>query len=71
MSRPENPTPNPYPPFVTTADEKRRWDACAEAADAMFADLEPAQRREQAWSAARVLYNSDIPTGDPVKTTGV
>lgn len=64
MSEPE--TPNPYPPYVVTPEQKRRWDKALEAAEAMFADLEPSQQREQAWGAARVLYNSDIPTGDPV-----
>ena len=51
-----------YPPYVVTVEERRRWDLSVEAAEAYFADLEPRQRREQVWSAARVLYRSDIPT---------
>jgi hypothetical protein len=30
----------------------------------MFADLDPGERRTQVWSAIRVFYNSDAPTGD-------
>lgn len=53
-----------YPPYVVTDENRRRWDACIELADAMFQGLDPGQQREQAWSAARVFYFSDAPTGD-------
>jgi hypothetical protein len=35
-----------------------------QAAEALFADLDEGERREQVWSATRALYQSDIPTGD-------
>lgn len=53
-----------YPPYVITLEHKRRWDTCEELAEAMFADLDPGERRTQVWSAIRVFYHSDQPTGD-------
>src|SRR4051812_32027307 len=51
-----------YPPYVLTAQEEHRWDLCEQMSEALFADLDPGQRREQVWSATRALYSSDIPT---------
>lgn len=51
-----------YPPYVVTPEDRHRWDLAADAAEGYFADLEPAQRREQVWSATRALYHSDMPT---------
>jgi hypothetical protein len=53
-----------YPPYVVTLEQKRRWDACEDLAEAMFEDLDPGERRTQVWSAIRVFYQSDMPTGD-------
>ena len=44
-------------------EERRRWDLCVQMSEALFADLEPGQRREQVWSATRALYQSEIPRG--------
>jgi hypothetical protein len=54
----------PYPGFVTTREQKRRWDRAEDLAESMFADLDPAERRVQVWSAIRVFFFSDMPTGD-------
>lgn len=54
-----------YPPYVITREDKRRWDLAAEAAELVFADLDPGQRRVQVWSATRVFYQSAAPTGAP------
>jgi hypothetical protein len=53
-----------YPPYVVMLEEKRRWDL-----QALFADLDPGERREQVWSATRALYHSDIATGDESEAT--
>lgn len=53
-----------YPPYVRSLEEKRRWDVSEDLAEAMFADLEEGERRAQMWSAIRVFYRSDAPTGD-------
>lgn len=69
MSAPENPILDEYPPYVVSDEDKRRWDLCVEAAEGLYADLPESERRAQVWSATRAFYTSDIPTGDPVKTT--
>jgi hypothetical protein len=51
-----------YPPYVVTPEDEHRWDLCEKMSEDLFADLEPAQRREQVWSATRAMYHSDIPT---------
>jgi hypothetical protein len=53
-----------YPPYVNTDEERRRWDTCAEVAEAVFGDLPPASLAEQVWSATRSLYFSALPIGD-------
>jgi hypothetical protein len=53
-----------YPPYVVAAEDRRRWDLCAQAAEALFADLDDGERRTQVWSATRAFYQSDMPTGD-------
>jgi hypothetical protein len=53
-----------YPPYVVSLEQKRRWDTCEELAEAIFGDLDPGQARAQVWSAVRVYYQSDMPTGD-------
>jgi hypothetical protein len=60
----------PYPPYVQSLEEKRRWDVCEELAEAMFGDLDPGQARAQIWSATRVYYRSDMPTGDESERCG-
>lgn len=48
-----------YPPWVSSAGERRRWDlACAIAAQMFPDEGDPSC----AWLAARSLYRSDIPT---------
>ena len=51
-----------YPPHVLTAADEHRWDLCEQMSNALFADLDPGERREQVWSATRAIYHSDIPT---------
>jgi hypothetical protein len=58
-----------YPPYVVMLEEKRRWDLCLQMSQALFADLDPGERREQVWSATRALYHSDIATGDESEAT--
>jgi hypothetical protein len=53
-----------YPPYVLTLEQKRRWDLAERVAEAYFAGLEDGERRTQVWSATRVFYDSDWPTGD-------
>lgn len=44
-----------YPPFVSTAEEKQRWDNAKGVAEELFGD----QGAEQVWSATRAIYNDD------------
>jgi hypothetical protein len=60
-----------YPPYVDTIDDTRRWDRCEDLAEAMFTDLDPSERRTQVWSAIRVFYSSDSPTGDDAESDEV
>lgn len=62
---------DPYPPFVVTPEQRRRWDFCVQGAEGLFADLPEAERTVQVWSATRALYNSDIPTDPPGQPTPV
>lgn len=48
----------PYPPFVTSAEDRERWDFSQGIAEELFADL----GAEQVWSATRAIYSSDLPT---------
>ena len=51
------------PPYVVTPEQERRWNLCEDMSKALFADLDPEERREQVWSATRALYQSEIPRG--------
>jgi hypothetical protein len=51
-------------PYVQSLEDKSRWDVREDLAEAMFADLEPGERRAQVWSAIRAFYQSDMPTSD-------
>jgi hypothetical protein len=50
-----------YPPYVVMLEQKRRWDLCEQMSEALFADLDPGERRAQVWSSTRAFYASDIP----------
>lgn len=52
---------NPYPPYVVTPEQKRRWDAASAAARNVAAGIGGNERT--VWLATRSLYKSDIPTG--------
>lgn len=62
----DEPRDNPYPPYVLTPEQRRRWDA-AEAAARRVAE-EIGGNEETVWLATRSLYKSDIPTGPPLET---
>lgn len=47
-----------YPPFVTTAEDRDRWDASLGLAEELFGDL----GETMVWGSARAIFNSDIPT---------
>jgi len=47
-----------YPPFVTSAEDRERWDRATDLAQAIFGD----DGEAAVWGATRALYNSDIPT---------
>lgn len=47
-----------YPPFVTSAADRERWDLAVGIAEETFGDDGPAAT----WSAARVIFSSPIPT---------
>lgn len=47
-----------YPPFVTTAEQKVRWDAAKGIAETVMGDV----GEEAIWGATRVLYFSPAPT---------
>jgi hypothetical protein len=49
----------PYPPYIESAEERRRWDLCEGIGEALFGDLDPAS----VWLATRAIYRSDVPTG--------
>jgi hypothetical protein len=51
--------PAPHPPYVESAEERRRWDLCEAIAEALFGDLD----RASVWMATRAIYRSDLPTG--------
>lgn len=52
-----------YPDYVQTAEEKRRWDLCREAAEGVRKMV--GGNAETVWLATRSLYKSDIPTDAP------
>lgn len=56
-TQPAPPKQENYPPYVTTDEERKRWDYCVAIAENMFEGDDPAN----AWMAARSIYNSDIP----------
>jgi hypothetical protein len=53
----ETPGPTPDPPFVVTKADKRRWELCQAIA---WRTLGP--DAAGVWMAARVLFQSRIPT---------
>jgi len=50
-----------YPPYVTTAAERERWDLAEGIARQMFGDASP----YDVWMAARAIYQGPIPTRTP------
>lgn len=50
--------PTPYPPYVITAEEKRRWDLAEGIARQIFGDVDEAN----VWTATRSIYRSETPT---------
>ena len=51
----------PYPPYVITEAERKRWDLAEGIARLIFDDAGEAQ----VWQATRSVYRSDIPTEPP------
>jgi hypothetical protein len=49
-----------YPPFVTTAEQRRRFDLCLDRASEFF---EVPREGGEARQHATALYHSDIPSG--------
>lgn len=47
-----------YPPYVTTEQERQRWDYAKGIAEQTFGDM----GKEMVWGATRAIYDSDIPT---------
>jgi hypothetical protein len=52
----------PYPPYVTTEADRRRWDLSEQAARRVAANI--GGDEATIWLATRSLYRSDIPTDD-------
>ena len=48
----------PYPPYVTTQAERKRWDVSEALARELFGDVSEAQ----VWQATRSLYHGPIKT---------
>jgi hypothetical protein len=57
----------PYPPYVRTSEERRRWDICLRTATAMSELCEPSgvANSQYVWFMTRSFYKSGIPTGTP------
>ena len=51
----------PYPPYVVTPEQQRRWDAAGAAARKVAEEI--GGNETTVWLATRSLYKSDIPTG--------
>lgn len=51
--------PTGYPPYVSSADDQRRWRLCAAIAAQIFDD------EVNRWMATRALYRGPLPTDDP------
>lgn len=49
-----------YPPYVTSDEERQRWDVCREIAGATMDGV--ADEKTQVWQMTRSLYQSDTPT---------
>ena len=47
-----------YPPYVSNADDRERWDLAAAIAEETFGEDGPAA----VWSATRALFHGPIPT---------
>ena len=64
---PLDPAGTPYPPYVRTDEERRRWDVCVEGAVAYSELCEPGGVADSqfVWYFTRSIYKSDIPTGTP------
>ena len=48
------------PPFVISDEDRRRWELAEAVAVRIFGGEDAAG----IWQCARVLFNSDVPTGD-------
>ena len=49
-----------YPPYVVSAQERRRWWLSEWIATELYGDLDPAL----VWQATRAIYRSEIETGE-------
>jgi hypothetical protein len=58
---PRPPPAEVYPPWVTSAEERHRWDLCLAVARQLFLDPQ-AGSASDVWLATRSLYQSDLPT---------
>lgn len=50
-----------YPPYISTEDERKRWDLAEGIARLIFDDA----GETQVWQATRSIFRSDIPTDPP------
>lgn len=64
--RMEGPQFAPFPGYVQTSEQRRRWEICADAATTLSTLCEPNGRPDSGfvWVTTRALYGSDIPTGE-------
>jgi hypothetical protein len=57
--RPPKLDPDRYPPYVASAEERRRWDLAEGIARGIFGDVDEAN----IWMATRSIYRGRTPTG--------
>ena len=60
-----------YPPYVTTPEERQRWDLCHQIATTMSEVNEPSGVADPrfVWFMERQLWASDLPTGEDEPAT--
>jgi hypothetical protein len=63
--RMEGPLHAPYPGYVQTEEQRRRWDMCAHMVTELSAHYEGGRADARfVWVGTRALYNSEIPTSE-------
>ena len=66
----EGPEFAPFPGYIQTPAQRRRWTVCARIVSLLSARFEPTGRPDSrfVWVGTRALYNSDTPTGSDGQT---